>query len=144
MGRASSELRPILAVSASGEVFIADPNNARVDVFGSDGVFKRAFGKGVNPAGGDVCTSTCQAGTSSRGGAGQIDPTAVAVSGSGDVFVVESNARRVSVFSSDGVFKRAFGKGVNPAGGDVCTYDAAGRVPTAAGRASSQMRMGWR
>ena len=58
-------------MGGSGDVFVNDRGNSRVSVFGSDGVFKRAFGKGVNPAGGDVCTSSCQVG-SSGAGAGQL------------------------------------------------------------------------
>ena len=111
---------------AGGEVYVADYLNHRVSVFATGGTFARAFGKAVNPSTGDpdVCTAvtTCRAG-SQGGAAGQITyPSGVAV-GDGAVYVSERFNARLSVFGTDGLFQRAFGKGVNAGSGspDVCT-----------------------
>lgn len=83
----------------TGDVYVADPANRRVDVFEGDGVFKHAFGWGVANGAGEfqVCTSTCQAGVVSasetnlgRFAAGS--PTRVAVDASGNVYVVDGGA----------------------------------------------------
>src|SRR3712207_5421688 len=79
-----------------------------------DPVFDRAFGAG--PA--DLCSSSCTTG-SQGGAAGQLSlPSAVAVSG-GEVFVADTSNHRVGVFTTDGVFVRAFGKGVEAGGANA-------------------------
>jgi hypothetical protein len=180
-----------VAVDSAGNVFVADTGNNRVDVFAPDGSFVHAFGKGVNPAGGDDCTeaSGCQrgGGLATPGGlaaprgiaidssgllyvtaslridvfsaagaylrsigreptttdphknrncqngndncnnaeyevAGAINaPGDIAIGADGQLFATDLGNSRIDVFGSDGSFVRAFGKGVNPAGGDVCT-----------------------
>ncbi len=126
-GSAAAQLSFPAAVAVSGaEVYVADQNNHRVSVYATDGTFVRAFGKGVNLSGGgaDVCSRAtgCRAGTAG-GLAGQLNnPYAVAVAG-GEVFVADATNNRVSVFTTGGVFLRAFGGGVNAGSGspDVCT-----------------------
>jgi DNA-binding beta-propeller fold protein YncE len=114
-----------VAVSGS-QVYVADQNNHRISVFGTDGTFAWAFGKGVNSGAGspDVCTAASGCRSGSLGGApGQLDnPVAVAVSGS-EIYVSDQGNRRISVFSTAGAFLRAFGKDVNTGAGnpDVCT-----------------------
>src|SRR5206468_8882145 len=69
------------------------------------------------------------------GDAGAMDyPTGVAVVG-GEVFVSDLNNQRVSVFTTAGVFERAFGKDVGGAGVDTCTNPcfAGSQVGTAGG-----------
>lgn len=117
---------PVGAAVAGGEVYVADHTNQRVAVYAANGVFARAFGKGVNAGAGnpDICTSasTCRSGTSGPAAGQLAAPAAVAVSG-GEVYVAEQNNQRISVFALDGSFVRAFGKGVNAGAGspDVCT-----------------------
>ena len=93
----------------TGDVYVADPANRRVQVFEGDGVFKHAFGWGVTNGAGEfqVCTSTCQAGvvSSSETDLGRFaagSPTRVAVDASGDVYVVDGGAPdfRVQKFAS--------------------------------------------
>ena len=75
-----------LAVPSSGEVFVCDLHNHRVQVFDLDGTFRRSWG--------------------SQGDApGQFQhPQLVAVTAAGEVLV--SDATRVQVFLSDGTFVR--------------------------------------
>jgi DNA-binding beta-propeller fold protein YncE len=116
-----------LAVSPEGDVYVASSINHRVDVFSSEGEFRFAFGKEVNLGGGPFCTalSGCRAGIVDAT-AGSISPIGVAVDSRGSVYLAESLAvhNRVDVFSAQGGFEFAFGKGVNAQLGgspDICT-----------------------
>ena len=93
----------------TGDVYVADPANRRVQVFEADGVFKQAFGWGVASGAGEfqVCMSTCQAGVASAGepdlgGFAAGSPSGVAVDAQGDVYVVDGGAPdfRVEKFAS--------------------------------------------
>lgn len=72
-----------VAVS-NDEIYVVDTGNERVEVFGPDGSFKRAFGgKGS--------------------GAGQLsEPVGITVGPDGLVYVADSGNARVSVFTADG------------------------------------------
>ncbi|MCH8222671.1 MAG: SMP-30/gluconolactonase/LRE family protein, partial [Chloroflexi bacterium] len=80
-----------VAVDASGNVYVADFDNHRVQVFSPEGRFLRKWG--------------------SEGAAdGEFDgPTGVAVDGSGNVYVVDGLNARVQVFSPEGRFLRKWG-----------------------------------
>lgn len=112
-----------IAIGPDGSVYMADYGNSRVDVFSSNGTFIRAFGKGVNPAGSNVCTtaSGCKAGTTAADAGAFSETSDVDIGPDGSLFIANSGNNRIDVFSPDGAFIRAFGKGVNPAGGNVCT-----------------------
>jgi DNA-binding beta-propeller fold protein YncE len=114
-----------LAVDAAGKVFVADPGNNRVDVFSAVGAFLYAFGRNVNPGAGsaELCTTVtgCQAGEES-GAAGALSfPYGVTLAPGGNLFVTEYNNSRVDAFTAAGEFLYAFGRKVDPAGGDLCT-----------------------
>jgi 5-hydroxyisourate hydrolase-like protein (transthyretin family) len=112
-----------VAIGASGDVYVGDLMNQRVDVFSATGAFQRAFGKNVNSADfSDTCTTTCQAGTAGAG-AGQLSsPQGIAIGASGDVYVADSATARISQFTAAGAFVRAFGKSVNSDdSSDICT-----------------------
>jgi sugar lactone lactonase YvrE len=68
----------------SEEIFVVDTGNERVQVFGRDGSFKRAFG--------------------GRGtGAGQfVEPVGITIGPDGLVYVADSGNARISVFNQDG------------------------------------------
>ncbi|MDQ5807419.1 MAG: choice-of-anchor D domain-containing protein, partial [Actinomycetota bacterium] len=142
-GGAAGSLKTPLGVAVSGgELYVSDANH-RVSVFGTDGVFARAFGKDVNPTAGDpnLCTTitTCQSGIAG-GAAGQLNsPAGVAVDG-GEVFVADTSNYRVGVFSTAGTFSRAFGKSVWPASPFVCTT-ATGCGPGAGGGSAAQLNL---
>lgn len=115
-----------LQVAADGSVYVADFGNERIDVFSAAGTFERAFGKGVNIGGGDICTVSCQSGdnTFARESAGGMSgPEDIALGTEGNVFVADSANNRIDVFTAAGVFVRAFGSEVEAHGlhGDICT-----------------------
>lgn len=126
-----------IATDSSGNVYVGDGGNNRIQVFDTAGTFERAWGKDVtasgpgntgagfevcNPANGDVC----QAGSSTTAKGGEMHtPEGVATDGSGNVYVADALNDRIQVFSSSGSFNRAWGVGVNGgAAFGVCTVPA--------------------
>ncbi len=120
---------------ATGDVYVADLANLRMDVFDAAGRFVMAWGWSVNAASPadelQTCTTACQTGLSVQDGAPGAflggDATGVAVdnelgsSSYGDVYVVQVGDYRVEKFSSSGQFLSMFGGDVNETtGGDVC------------------------
>ena len=84
-----------VAVDGSGNIYVADQVNHRIQVFNSGGVFQFKFG---TPGRGD--------GT----GDGQFNsPEGVAVDGSGKIYVADQANHRIQVFDSGGVFQLKFG-----------------------------------
>ncbi len=114
-----------IAIGADGSAYVSDVGNFRIDVFSPDGAFVRAFGKDVNPGGGDVCTTSCQEGLDGEGAGAMNEPQGVAFGFEGNLFVADKKNNRIDVFSPAGTFIRAFGKGVNtgPGDPDVCTTE---------------------
>ena len=112
-----------LAVGPDGLLYVADFSNNRIDVFSPSGDFIRAFGKEVNPSGGNVCTMVtgCRAATSSTAAGAFYAPMGIDIDSSGNVYVADWWNNRISVFKPDGTFIHTFGKGVSPLGGDICT-----------------------
>ncbi len=84
-----------LAIDDNDEVFVLDDGNNRVQVFDSQGTFKRKWGSG---------------GTLT----GQINAAFGIVALNGQVVIVDSpsSRQRLQVFTSSGVYLRAFGYGV--------------------------------
>jgi hypothetical protein len=114
---------------STGDVYVGDPANNRVQQFDADGTFIRAWGFDVNspaaPPGAasfEVCTAkaNCLAGVSNInagpgvGTAGEFSrPSGIAVDQSnGHVYVSDAGFNRVQEFTSTGVFVRAFGQDV--------------------------------
>jgi DNA-binding beta-propeller fold protein YncE len=121
------EPRGIAVDQESGDVYMADRNNQRVEMFTKEGTFLLAWGWGV--ASGDAkqqtCgpealppSSTCSAGIEG-GAAGQFDePAGVAVDNSlglshGDVYVADTRNNRVEKFKPTGELELVFGGEVN-------------------------------
>ena len=103
---------------ATGDVYVADTGNRRVDEFNEKGEFILTFGKEVNKtavaahgteAEQNVCTAvsgnTCQAGTSGSEPGELEKPLFIAVdnseTGEGDVYVGDTGDNRVSKFGGD-------------------------------------------
>jgi hypothetical protein len=117
----------------TGDVYVADAPNHRIDEFKEDGTFVRAWGWGVDKAQPEAklqeCTtvSGCQKGEAG-GGAGEFsESTGIAVDGEAGheaVFVLESGLHggndRVQAFSLAGAFVTMWGGHVNKQGGNVC------------------------
>jgi tripartite motif-containing protein 71 len=132
-----------VAVDGVGSVYVTEHVNHRVSQFTTAGVFVRAWGFNVRPGGGrgfEVCTQAtgCKPGLAG-GRAGQLGfPGGVAADGSGNVYVTDPANDRVSQFTTEGAFVRAFGFGVVPRGGkglEVCTRATGCRRGIAGGRA---------
>jgi len=114
----------------TGDAYVADTNNQRIDSFGREGDFRYAIGWGVRTGASElqVCTTEtgCRAGIEG-GGAGQFsfaegvavdnDPASASY---GDLYVLDSRNARVQKFDSAGHFLLMFGGNVNAKGGDVC------------------------
>lgn len=124
---------------ATGDVYVVDRENNRIEQFTSSGAFIRAWGYDVVASGEDnstsgnfeICkasppsTDVCKAGKAG-GGFGEFDsPRGIAVDnsagGNGAVYVVDDRNFRVEKFSASGNPILEFGKRVDKTnGGDVC------------------------
>ncbi len=119
-----SDPRGIAVNQASGDVYVADHGNRRIDKFGPEGEFLLAWGWGVADGGSEAfqtCTATCFAGIAGSGagqflGEGGVEGVAVDSSllspSYGDVYAVDPGNARVQKFSPEGEFKLMFGMGV--------------------------------
>lgn len=80
-----------VAVSSTGEVFVLDSGNSRVQVFDRQGTYLRGWG---GPGSGN----------------GQFTfPSGLALGPNGDVFITDSGNNRIQAFASDGTFLRKWG-----------------------------------
>ena len=80
-------------MDASGNVYVADTGNGRVQKFTSDGTFLTQWGSGGSEP-------------------GQFDyPQGIAVDGRGNVYVADTWNHRVQKFTSDGTFLTQWGRG---------------------------------
>jgi hypothetical protein len=123
---------------ASGDVYVADTGNHRVDQFTAAGTFIRSFGADVGGAGVDVCASACVAGaTGSTPGAFEA-ATMVAVDNDplspshGDVYVADTAAGLVTKFEADGALVSSWGVG-GQLDGSTATSPIAGPFAEIAG-----------
>jgi DNA-binding beta-propeller fold protein YncE len=146
--RAGQLDRPAYVASdGAGSIYVTDEGNNRVNRFTTDGAFVRALGFDVRPGGGtglEVCTraTRCRRGRAG-GGAGQLtNPDGVATDAAGNLYVADAHSR-VSKFTREGAFVRAFGFDVRPGRGrgfEVCTRATGckrGRAGAGAGQLSS-------
>jgi DNA-binding beta-propeller fold protein YncE len=111
--------------ASDGDYYVVDKGNDRIDVFGPDGKFKFAFGKGVN---GEDQSDVCKAGEECVPGlsgpkAGYLQRPEDLALMEGKVFVTDPGNDRVSVFSEAGKFLFVFGKDVGEGGKDICDKD---------------------
>jgi DNA-binding beta-propeller fold protein YncE len=134
-GEGAAQLRSPaqLALAADGSLYLADRGNDRISVFSGDGAFIRAFGKGVAPGGGDVCTAACRAGSEGELAGQMRNPNDVALDDGGRVLVADQNNDRIDVFSAEGAFLFAFGKGVGGTTNVCVTTCKRGAAESAAG-----------
>jgi tripartite motif-containing protein 71 len=115
-----------VATDASGNVYVADTNNYRVQKFDSSGNFQRAWGNGVMGGGSfEICVvaTSCTSGNFSGGLGGTMSGAElIAAEPNGAVYVGESSNYRVQRFDSSGNFQRLWGKDVVVSGpGDAGT-----------------------
>jgi tripartite motif-containing protein 71 len=140
-----------VATDPSGNVYVSDSGNGRIQKFSETGTFLRAWGKNVVASGPDdtggggfeICVAanidTCQAG-GSGGLAGEFfglgkiatDPTGA------HLYATDGSAFRVQEFDTDGNFVRTWGKDViNGGGTDFEVCEATGPDPCKAGESGS-------
>jgi DNA-binding beta-propeller fold protein YncE len=143
-GPGQFQLAGNLDVAPNGSLYVPDLTLNRVSVFSPSGEFRFAFGKDVNPAGGDVCTAAtgCRAGVASAAAGALAIARALAVGPEGDVYVASQANQRVDVFSPTGEFRFAFGKEVRPGGGGFCTAFSGCRAGVADSTAGSIQPVG--
>jgi hypothetical protein len=138
-GQLGSESQGIAIDQGSGDVYVSDQANRRIDVFTPAGIFVGAFGWGVRKdddesAGLDFCTtpSGCQTGfLGEAAGQFQAELGNLTVDESGKIYVADKGNRRVDIFKpilGGGVvvgveFLRAFGWGVDTGANafEICT-----------------------
>jgi hypothetical protein len=127
-----------VATGASGEVYVADAGNHRVQEFTASGTFMRMFGADVNKTTGEnTCTAeshdVCQAGTGGTNPAQLANITGIAVS-HGDIYVAEEvglnggqATARVQEFTPEGQFVLEIGNQVNTSNKtNLCTQGEIG------------------
>jgi DNA-binding beta-propeller fold protein YncE len=126
------EPRGIAVEQESGDVYVADEANNRIDKFGPEGEFLLAWGWGVADGSTkalQTCTTGCFAGLSGSG-AGQFKGAeGIAVDSGltfshGDVYVADTRNSRVEKFGPQGEFLLMFGGNVNETKKtNVCTKE---------------------
>jgi hypothetical protein len=118
-----------VAVDATGNVYVGDSENQRVDTFNGTGHFLLAWGAGVANRANELqtCMSSCIGGLRSSVTGGFTFPTGIAVDNElssasyGDVYVVDHHRARVEKYGSQGEFLLMLGGHVNKTtGGNVC------------------------
>jgi DNA-binding beta-propeller fold protein YncE len=123
-GQLSAEPQGIAVNQESGEVFVSDRENNRIDKFDAEGNFLLAFGWGVADGKSEelqTCTSVCFAGLegSGTGEFGHLSAEGIAVDNDplslshGDIYVLDSANLRVQKFTPAGAFLTMFGGEVN-------------------------------
>jgi len=98
-------------VDSSGNVYVADYTNNRIQKFDSSGNFVSMFGWGVSDGSSafQVCTSSCQIGSGGSGNGQFFGPRDVAIDSSDNIYTIESNGNRVQKFDSSMNFLLKFG-----------------------------------
>ncbi len=90
-----------VAVDASGNIYVADSGNNRVQVFASDGTYLRGWGSTCKLDTGEGCVD---------GGRGQFnEPWGIAVGADGSIYVSDTWNHRIQKFANDGQFITSWG-----------------------------------
>ncbi|HEX7058823.1 MAG TPA: hypothetical protein VF176_03140 [Solirubrobacterales bacterium] len=116
----------------TGDVYVSDTDNNRVQQFDAGGNFIRMWGRGVDQdTGANVCTAvsghTCKAGETGGAAGAFNSPRGIGIDNSGGpasgaVYVQDTANNRIQKFSAGGTFVLTWGKAVNlDTGGDLCT-----------------------
>jgi hypothetical protein len=149
--------RDIAVNQATGQVYVVEQSNHRVQRFSAAGDFERAWGADVDTSVAgtnfEICTvaASCKAGVASGGNAGDNlrngalnGPNGIDVDqDTGDVYVLDRTNRRVNQYDADGVFVRSWGFDVDATtagtGFEVCpATDVCKAGSTVAGSAPGQ------
>ena len=101
--------------TTTGDVYVSDQFNDRVERFDKTGAFISTFGWGVSDGTAELqlCTATCQAGQEGSGAGQFLYAPGIAIDqATQQLYVVDANNNRVEKFDSEGKFISAFGWGV--------------------------------
>src|SRR5262249_35708988 len=100
-----------VAVDGSGNVFVGELGNNRIEKFTTSGAFLLTFGWAVQDgmAAVETCTAARGAGIAGSGDGQFAGPYGVAVDGSGKVFVVDRVNNRIQTFTNTGTFLTKWG-----------------------------------
>jgi hypothetical protein len=123
-----------VAVSSTGEVYIADYSNNVIRVVNTNGIINTFAGNGYT-----YCTNgVCNGGYSGDGGPATIaelnNPNGVAVSSTGEVYIADSNNQRIRVVNTNGIINTFAGNGYAYCTNGVCNggYSGDGGPATSA------------
>ena len=104
-----------VSLDGSGDLWVADAGNNRIDEFSASGVFMKAIGWGVSDGSPQLETCTapgpCERGDAGAGSGEFNGAQGVAVDGAGDLYVADTHECRVQELSPAGAFIRAWGGG---------------------------------
>jgi len=101
------------AIDSSGNLWVVDSSNSRIQELSASGTFIKAIGWGVSngKAEFETCTSSCKAGISGFGAGQFSSPQGIAINQTNnDVYVVDKGNNRVEEFNSSGGYIGTFGK----------------------------------
>jgi len=136
-----------VATDPSGNVYVADTNNQRIQEFMSNGTFIRKWGSPCNLQTGAGCIDPD--GTGPLGGPlslgdGQFYfPTGIGVNSASNVFVIDKANQRIQEFMSNGTFIRKWGSLCNIQNGHGCIDpDGTGPLSLGDGQFRSPSRIG--
>jgi sugar lactone lactonase YvrE len=110
-GEFSNPIGGVAVSEGSGEVYVVDTVNSRVQRFAADGTFISQFGVSGSFEGGEFAFDDFSG-----------SPPGIAVAPDGSVYVADLGNQRVQKFTADGTFVHMFGLDVDAStGGEVCT-----------------------
>jgi hypothetical protein len=108
---------------STGDVYVADTSNHRIEKFDREGAFLSAWGWGVSDgkASAETCTSACQAGIPGAGLGQLATPEFIAVDNSGgpskgDVYVGDTTNKTVTKFDATGEYLETIDGSTSPDG----------------------------
>jgi YD repeat-containing protein len=102
-----------LMLDPSGNVWVSDSGNNRIEELSSTGTFIQTLGWGVSNGKAEfqICKSSCQAGIAGAGNGQFSGPQGIAYDPHNkDVYVTDGGNDRVEVFTLEGAFVKAFGE----------------------------------
>jgi uncharacterized protein (TIGR03663 family) len=98
-----------VAVDRDGNVYVADSDNHRVQVFDANGAFLRAWGSQCNLASELGCADLDSDGPMAYGDGQFQEPWGITVADDGRVYVADTWNHRIQVFDGDGTFLTKWG-----------------------------------